>query len=153
MVTGTTFADAAAEWLRYVEHDRMRKASTVGTYRALLRSQILPAFAELPIEASVARADRDGCRCSATGHDLLSLRDSHATLATGTQRVAECPHRSAGARRWPRASDRFVHSWFSRGRRHRRRVVRAGVRRQSTTDLVRLTTPSVLDQSNPRLSP
>src|SRR5437764_8433581 len=49
--TGATFADAAAEWLRYVEHDRMRKPSTVATYRALLRSQILPAFGESPIEA------------------------------------------------------------------------------------------------------
>ena len=27
--TGATFADAAAEWLRYVEHDRQRKPSTV----------------------------------------------------------------------------------------------------------------------------
>jgi hypothetical protein len=49
--TGATFADAAAEWLRYVEHDRMRKASTVATYRSLLGSRILPAFGELPIES------------------------------------------------------------------------------------------------------
>jgi hypothetical protein len=27
--TGATFADAAAEWLRYVEHDWQRKPSTV----------------------------------------------------------------------------------------------------------------------------
>src|SRR6266481_1741608 len=47
--TGATFADAAAEWLRYVEEDRMRKPSTVATYRALLRSRILPAFAEQPV--------------------------------------------------------------------------------------------------------
>jgi len=49
--TGMTFADAAAEWLRYVEQDRLRKASTVSTYRSLLRSQILPTFAELPLES------------------------------------------------------------------------------------------------------
>jgi integrase len=49
--TGATFADAAAEWLRYVEEDRMRKPSTVATYRALLRSRILPAFAEQPLES------------------------------------------------------------------------------------------------------
>src|SRR5947209_4913926 len=49
--TGATFADAAAEWLRYVEHDRMRNPSTVSTYRSLLGSQILPAFGELPLEA------------------------------------------------------------------------------------------------------
>jgi hypothetical protein len=30
--TGATFADAAAEWLRYVEHDRGRKPSTLAGY-------------------------------------------------------------------------------------------------------------------------
>ncbi len=49
--TGATFAGAAAEWLRYVEEDRMRKPSTVATYRALLRSRILPAFSEQPVES------------------------------------------------------------------------------------------------------
>jgi integrase len=49
--TGATFADAAAEWLRYVEHDRRRKPSTVAGYRAIVTSQLLPRFAELPIES------------------------------------------------------------------------------------------------------
>ena len=49
--TGATFADAAAEWIRYVEQDRLRKPSTVATYRALLRSRVLPAFGELPVES------------------------------------------------------------------------------------------------------
>lgn len=31
--TTATFADAAAEWLRYVEHDRKRRPSTVEDYR------------------------------------------------------------------------------------------------------------------------
>ncbi len=49
--TGVTFADAAAEWLRYVEHDRDRKPSTITGYKAILRSQLLPAFGEEPIES------------------------------------------------------------------------------------------------------
>jgi integrase len=49
--TGVTFAEAAAEWLRHVEHDRERKPSTVAGYRALVRSQLLPVFGELPIES------------------------------------------------------------------------------------------------------
>jgi integrase len=49
--TGATFADAAAEWLRYIEHDRRRKPSTVAGYKVIVRSQLLPAFGELPIEA------------------------------------------------------------------------------------------------------
>src|SRR5579884_3006929 len=49
--TGATFADAAAEWLRYVEHDRRRKPSTLAGYRAIVRSQLLPAFGEMPLES------------------------------------------------------------------------------------------------------
>ena len=45
---------------------------------------------------------------------------------------------AAGVRRRTRAPDRFVCSWLRRGRRHRRRVVRSGVRRQPTHDVVRL---------------
>ncbi|MDQ2759866.1 MAG: site-specific integrase [Actinomycetota bacterium] len=64
--TGATFADAAAEWLRYVEHDRGRKPSTLEGYRAIVRSQLLPAFGDAPvesittamIEAWIARMDR-----------------------------------------------------------------------------------------------
>src|ERR1700694_3267860 len=36
--TGATFADAAAEWLRYVEHDRGRKPSTVAGYKTIVSS-------------------------------------------------------------------------------------------------------------------
>jgi integrase len=42
--TGITFADATAEWLRYVEHDRERKRSTVAGYESIVRSQLLPTF-------------------------------------------------------------------------------------------------------------
>ncbi len=49
--TGVTFADAAAEWLRYIEHDRGRKPSTLAGYQVIVRSQLLPAFGDLPLEA------------------------------------------------------------------------------------------------------
>jgi len=49
--TGATFADAAAEWLRYIEHDRQRKPSTVNGYQAIVRSQLLPTFGSMPIES------------------------------------------------------------------------------------------------------
>lgn len=49
--TGVTVADAAAEWLRYIEHDRGRKPSTVEGYRAIVRAQLLPAFGELLLES------------------------------------------------------------------------------------------------------
>src|SRR5947207_13071437 len=49
--TGATFADAAAEYLRYVEHDRGRKPSTVRGYRSVIEAHLLPAFGDLPVEA------------------------------------------------------------------------------------------------------
>ncbi|MEO8967568.1 MAG: tyrosine-type recombinase/integrase [Solirubrobacteraceae bacterium] len=49
--TGVTFADAAVEWLRYIEHDRGRKPSTVSGYRSIVGSELLPRFGELAIES------------------------------------------------------------------------------------------------------
>ena len=48
--TGATFADAAAEYLRYVEHDRGRKPSTVQGYRSVVEAHVLPAFGSMPLE-------------------------------------------------------------------------------------------------------
>lgn len=54
--TGATFADAAAEYLRYVEHDRQRKPSTVRGYRSAIEAHLLPAFAATPIESVTTEA-------------------------------------------------------------------------------------------------
>jgi integrase len=48
--TGATFADAAEEWLRYIEHDRGRKPSTLKGYRWIVNSELLPAFGEMALE-------------------------------------------------------------------------------------------------------
>ncbi len=48
--TGVTFADAAAEFLRHVEHDLDRKPSTVADYRSVIRAHLLPAFGALRLE-------------------------------------------------------------------------------------------------------
>ena len=48
--TGATFADAAAEYLRYIEQDRGRKRSTLSGYRSALNAHLLPAFGELALE-------------------------------------------------------------------------------------------------------
>jgi len=44
--TRASFTTAAAEWLRCVEHDRRRKATTVRGYRILLDVHVLPEFGE-----------------------------------------------------------------------------------------------------------
>jgi integrase len=48
--TGSTFADACDEYLRYVEFDLDRKPSTVVDYRSIIRAHLLPAFGRLRLE-------------------------------------------------------------------------------------------------------
>ncbi len=56
--TGATFADAAAEYLRYIEHDRGRKPSTLRGYRSAIQAHLLPAFGAMAVEAVTTEADR-----------------------------------------------------------------------------------------------
>jgi hypothetical protein len=58
---GATFAEAAAEWLRFIEQDRERKPSTVRDYRNVLNSRLLPAFGERQLE-SITRDDIESWR-------------------------------------------------------------------------------------------
>jgi integrase len=48
--TGTTVAEAAEEYLRYIARDRERKPSTVKGYRWLINAQILPTFGAMQLE-------------------------------------------------------------------------------------------------------
>jgi hypothetical protein len=47
---GATFADAAAEFLRYVADERDRKPSTLRDYRSVITAHLLPRFADELIE-------------------------------------------------------------------------------------------------------
>jgi integrase len=51
-----TFGDACDEWLRYVEHDRQRRSSTVSDYRNTVRLYLLP---QLGADTPVARITTD----------------------------------------------------------------------------------------------
>jgi integrase len=53
--TGATFADAAAEWLRYCETERSLKPSTLSDYRSNINAHYLPAFGERRLEDITAR--------------------------------------------------------------------------------------------------
>jgi integrase len=48
--TGVTVDEAAAEFLRYLEHDRARKPATIRGYRWLIHGHISPAFGDMRIE-------------------------------------------------------------------------------------------------------
>jgi integrase len=48
--TGATFADAASEYMRCLEHDRQRKPSTLRDYQSIIRAHLLPAFGHERLE-------------------------------------------------------------------------------------------------------
>lgn len=48
--TGATFADAAAEYLRFIEHDRSVKPSTLRGYRSIIAAHLSPFFDDRRIE-------------------------------------------------------------------------------------------------------
>ena len=85
--TGATFADAAAEWLRYVEHDRACKPSTLRAYRSELRAHLLPAFGDQALE-SITPAAIEQWRGSLVG---LSNRTKNKLLVVmhGVMRRAQ----------------------------------------------------------------
>jgi integrase len=74
--TGATFADAAAEWLRFIEEDRARKPSTLLDYRSALKAHLLPAFGALELE-SITPEQIDAWRRGLTG---LSNRSKNKLL-------------------------------------------------------------------------
>lgn len=57
--TGATFADACAEYLRWIEHDRARKPSTVRDYHSIIKAHLLPTFGSIRLEdLSTERIER-----------------------------------------------------------------------------------------------
>jgi integrase len=48
--TGVTFAQAAEEYLHWLEHDRARKLSTLRDYRSIVKAHLLPALGDIAIE-------------------------------------------------------------------------------------------------------
>ena len=53
--TGVTFADAAAEYLRFSEEDRGCKPSTIRNYRNAIKIHLLPVFGEMALEDVTVR--------------------------------------------------------------------------------------------------
>lgn len=87
--TGATFADAAAEFLRYVEHVRQREASTVGDYRSVIDGYLIAQFGERRLE-SITADDIDAYKERLIAEGRLSNRTivRHLTVLHGIFRRA-----------------------------------------------------------------
>jgi integrase len=78
--TGVTFAEAAAEWLRWIERDRKRRPSTVSDYRSVVDARLAPEFGAEPVEAiTTERIDR--WRAGLVAEGKLSARTINKYLA------------------------------------------------------------------------
>jgi hypothetical protein len=60
--TGAMFADAAAEYMRWIEHDRARKPSTVRDYHSIINAHLLPALGISDLRTSQPKASSAGPR-------------------------------------------------------------------------------------------
>jgi integrase len=90
--TGATFADAAAEHLRYIGEDRVRKASTVEDYLSIIRVHRLPAFGDAALESiSVGDVEAFQVRLWALVRVAADERDAsvYVTAAFTGLRMAE----------------------------------------------------------------
>jgi integrase len=70
-----TFGQACAEHLRYLEHDRQRKRSTIGDARSTIKTHLQPAFGESTPVENIATTDVDDLR-----KRLLDGKRSHRTV-------------------------------------------------------------------------
>jgi len=77
---GVSFADAAAEWLRYVEHDRRRRPSTVRDYRIVVDRVLVPALGDAPLDA-ITSGHIDAFRAALVEEGRLSPRTINKYLA------------------------------------------------------------------------
>ena len=75
-----TFEDACREWLRYVEHDRQRAASTLRDYRNTVRLYLLPGLGASTPVASITTEDVDALRERMLGEGRLSRRSIQKIL-------------------------------------------------------------------------
>jgi integrase len=78
--TGVSFADAAAEFLRWIEHDRERKRSTLNDYRSAVNAHLLPAFGHLRLE-EVTTAAVDAWRAQVVIERRLANKTVNKVLA------------------------------------------------------------------------
>jgi integrase len=99
--TGARFEDATAEWLRYVEHDRAVKPSTLRHYRSTVNAHLLPAFRDERIE-DITTAQIEGWRAGLVGHEdkPLSNRTRNSALSV-LQSVLERSRKVFGLRHNP----------------------------------------------------
>lgn len=86
--TGATFADAAAEFLRYVEQDRALKPSTIRGYRSIIDAYLTPAFGPERLE-DISTSDIERWRSNLTSVHSERLRERERATVRAKASSAE----------------------------------------------------------------
>ena len=76
-----TFGMAAREWMRYVEHDRKRRRSTINDYRRELDRRLIPAIGEDTPLSEITTKDIECFRERLVAEGMLSARTINKRLA------------------------------------------------------------------------
>ena len=90
-----TFAEAAAEWLRFIEQDRGCKPSTMQDYGTALKAHLLPVFGDDALE------DDHDERSSAGAASLDALSNRRRTSSSPDARDLPARAEGLGLRRTP----------------------------------------------------
>ena len=78
--TGATFDDACDEYLRFLEHDRQRKPTTLRDAGSIIRNHLLPAFGAWRLEDVSAEAVEKWARELGRGERPLSNRSKQKVI-------------------------------------------------------------------------
>jgi hypothetical protein len=97
---GVTFAEAAAEWLRYIDHDRKRRPTTVRDYRIVVGGVLNPVFGDAPIEA-ITSGHFDTFRARLVGQGRLSGRTINKSTWPSSTASSSAHSVSTGCLRTP----------------------------------------------------
>jgi hypothetical protein len=90
--TGVTVDEAAAEFLRYLEHDRARKPATIRGYRCLIHGHISPAFGDIRIEdVTPAMVEAWSATLSGTPASRRKIIVTTHGIFQGPARPTACP--------------------------------------------------------------
>jgi integrase len=88
--TGATFADAADEYLNWLERDRERKPSTMRDYRSIVRVHLLPSFGDLAIEdVTVEAVERFASSLACRTETTNRTRQKILTVLHGVMKRAQ----------------------------------------------------------------
>ncbi|MGH2879249.1 MAG: tyrosine-type recombinase/integrase [Solirubrobacteraceae bacterium] len=88
VVTGATFEDAFAEFLRYAEQDRQLKPSTLRGYRSIMDAHLLPAFKGRALE-KITSAEIERWRSELTRIPRHKKQDKDEKLAGNSAGAAK----------------------------------------------------------------